>query len=282
MRLPNRGCAQSLARIIDYHVPALNQDATGSWTAQYPSLRDRRVVITGGGSGIGEHIVEAFARQGARVVFIDIATEPSRALASRLAAGGHRVRFVHQDLTDIPGTQAAVAAVCADWGAVDVLVNNAANDDRHRLAEVTPEYWDERMAVNLRHYFFCAQTVLPGMTAARRGVIVNVGSISWHLGQPDLAVYQTAKAGIEGLTRALARDLGEHGIRVCCVVPGGIKTPRQMALWHDQAEEARIVERQFLKHRVLPQDVAAMILFLASDDARMCTGHDYFVDAGWR
>ena len=120
------------------------------------------------------------------------------------------------------------------------------------------------------------------MRAARRGAIINVGSISWHLGLPDLAVYQTAKAGIEGLTRALARDLGEDGIRVNCVVPGGVRTPRQMALWHDAEEESRMLARQFLKERVLPQDIAAMTLFLASDDARMCTGHNYFVDAGWR
>jgi NAD(P)-dependent dehydrogenase (short-subunit alcohol dehydrogenase family) len=252
------------------------------WDAQYPSLRDRRVLVTGGGSGIGEFIVQAFAAQGARVAFVDVMAEASHALVARLEGALHEVRFLQQDLTDIAGTQAAVAGLSAEWGAIDVLVNNAANDDRHQLAEVTPEYWDERIAVNLRHYFFCAQSVLPGMRAAGRGVIVNVGSISWHLGLPDLAVYQTAKAGIEGLTRSLARELGEDGIRVTCVVPGGVKTPRQMALWHDQAEEARMVGRQYLKARVLPQDIAAMILFLASDDGRMCTGHNYFVDAGWR
>jgi NAD(P)-dependent dehydrogenase (short-subunit alcohol dehydrogenase family) len=245
-------------------------------------LAGKSVLVTGGGSGIGEYIVEAFAAQGARVAFVDVMADASQALVARLAGSAREVRFIHQDLTDIAGTQTAVAGLCAEWGAVDVLVNNAANDDRHRLDEVSPAYWDERIAVNLRHYFFCAQSVLPGMRAAGRGVIVNVGSISWHLGLPDLAVYQTAKAGIEGLTRALARDLGEDGIRVNCVVPGGIRTPRQMALWLDQAEEARMVGRQYLKARVLPQDVAAMILFLASDDARMCTGHDYFVDAGWR
>lgn len=252
------------------------------WDAQYPSLRDRRVLVTGGGTGIGEFIVAAFAAQGARVAFIDVQADPSQALSARLAGGRHDVRFFHQDLTDIDGTQATVAGLCADWGGVDILVNNAANDDRHRIPEVTREYWDERLAVNLRHYFFCAQSVLPGMKAAGTGVIVNVGSISWHLGLPDLAIYQTAKAGIEGLTRAMARDLGVDGIRVNCVVPGGIRTPRQVALWHDQAEEARMVGQQCLKARVLPQDVAAMILFLASDDARMCTGHNYFVDAGWR
>ena len=262
--------------------PAVNQGSGARWDAQYPSLGDRRVLITGGGSGIGEHIVEAFVRQHARVAFIDIVDDPSHALVARLAGGRHPARFIHQDLTDIDGTQATIAALCADWGAVDVLINNAANDDRHRFAEVTPEYWDKRLAVNLRHYFFCAQSVLPGMKAAGRGVIVNVGSISWHLGQPDLSVYQTAKAGIEGLTRGMARDLGADGIRVACVVPGGVRTPRQVALWHDAAEEARMLDRQCLKERVVPQDIAAMTLFLASDDARMCTSHNYFVDAGWR
>jgi D-xylose 1-dehydrogenase len=256
--------------------------APAGWSAQYPSLRDTRVLITGGGSGIGEFIVEAFAAQRARVAFIDIQAEPSRAVLSRLEGVEHVVRFVHQDLTDIEGTQGAIADLCAEWGGVDILVNNAANDDRHRIADVTREYWDERLAVNLRHYFFCAQSVLPAMKSAGKGVIVNVGSISWHLGLPDLAVYQTAKAAIEGMTRAMARDLGIDGIRVNCVVPGGVRTPRQMALWHDEAEEARIVTQQCLKDRVLPQDVAAMTLFLASDDARMCTGHNYFVDAGWR
>lgn len=258
------------------------QPAEGRWDAQYPSLRDRRVLITGGGTGIGEFIVEGFAAQGARVVFVDVQAEPAQALVARLAGGRHPVRFLHQDLTDIPGTQAALADVCSEWGAVDVLINNAANDDRHRFADVTPAYWDDRVAVNLRHYFFCAQSVVPGMRAAGRGVIVNVGSISWHLGLPDMAVYQTAKAGIEGLTRALARELGEHGIRVNCVIPGGVRTPRQMALWFDEAEEAKMVGRQYLKARVVPQDVAAMTLFLSADDSRMCTGHNYFVDAGWR
>ncbi len=262
--------------------PAVDQASSNRWDAHYPSLRDRHVLITGGGSGIGEHIVAAFASQGAQVAFIDVLDAASRALVDRLDGRGQPVQFIHQDLTDIPGSQAVIADLCADWGGMDVLVNNAANDDRHRLADVTPEYWDQRIAVNLRHYFFCAQAVLPTMRAARRGAIINVGSISWHLGLPDLAVYQTAKAGIEGLTRALARDLGEDGIRVNCVVPGGVRTPRQMALWHDAEEESRMLARQFLKERVLPQDIAAMTLFLASDDARMCTGHNYFVDAGWR
>jgi NAD(P)-dependent dehydrogenase (short-subunit alcohol dehydrogenase family) len=165
---------------------------------------------------------------------------------------------------------------------VQVLVNNAANDDRHQIEDVTPQYWDDRIAVNLRHLFFCTQAVVPAMRAAKTGVIINLGSISWHLGLPSIPLYQTAKAGIEGMTRALARDLGEDNIRVTCVVPGGVRTPRQMALWHTPDEEQRILAQQCLKARVEPHDVAALILFLASDDARMCTAHEYFVDAGWR
>jgi NAD(P)-dependent dehydrogenase (short-subunit alcohol dehydrogenase family) len=147
---------------------------------------------------------------------------------------------------------------------------------------VTPSYWDDRLAVNLRHLFFCAQAVAPAMRQARSGVIVNLGSISWHLGLPELSIYQTAKAAIEGMTRALARDLGSHGVRVTCVVPGAVRTPRQMELWHTPEEENRILNGQCLKARVEPVDVAAMVLFLASDDGRMCTAHPYFVDAGWR
>ena len=162
-----------------------------------------------------------------------------------------------------------------------MLVNNAANDDRHRSEDVTPAYWDDRMAVNLRHYFFAAQAVVAGMKAAGGGSIINLGSVSWHLGLPDLALYETAKAGIEGMTRALARDFGPYNIRVNCVVPGAVRTPRQMTLWHTPEEEAKIFEQQCLKARVEPIDVAAMVLFLASDDARLCTGHNYWVDAGY-
>jgi D-xylose 1-dehydrogenase len=162
------------------------------------------------------------------------------------------------------------------------LINNAANDDRHTIGDATPAYWDERMAVNLRHYFFCAQAVMGDMKAAGRGAIVNLGSVSWHLALPNLAIYQTAKAGIEGLTRGLARDLGGFGIRVNCVVPGAVRTPRQTKLWHTPEDEARTLEQQCLKVRVEPYDVAAMVLFLSSDDARLCTAHEYFVDAGWR
>jgi NAD(P)-dependent dehydrogenase (short-subunit alcohol dehydrogenase family) len=248
----------------------------------YPSLRNKRVVVTGGGSSIGAAIVEAFARQGAQVAFIDIAETESRELERKLAASERPPRYHKCDLTDVDAIREVFPRIRAETGPVDILVNNAANDDRHSLWETTPAYWDERIAVNLRHYFFCAQAVVADMKAARAGVIVNLGSVSWHLGLPDLAIYQTAKAGIEGLTRGLARDLGPLNVRVNCVVPGGVRTPRQMKLWHTPDEETRMLAQQCLKARVEPHDVAAMVVFLASDDARMCTGHEYFVDAGWR
>jgi D-xylose 1-dehydrogenase len=250
--------------------------------ASYPSLRGRHVVVTGGGSGIGASIVQAFAQQGARVSFIDIAADESRKLERTLQNGASTPRFYHCDLKDLEAVKASFTRIAQENGAPHVLVNNAANDDRHDIEKVTPEYWDDRIAVNLRHLFFCTQSVVPAMKAAKAGAIINLGSISWHLGLPSIALYQTAKAGIEGMTRALARDLGEFGIRVSCVVPGGVRTERQMLLWHTPEEEARILAQQCLKARVEPQDVAAMVLFLASDDARMCTAHEYFVDAGWR
>ena len=248
----------------------------------YPSLRNKHVVVTGGGSGIGAGVVEYFVRQSARVTFLDIAETESRELERQHADSPVPPRYYSYDLTDIDAVRTVFARVRADVGPVEVLVNNAANDDRHSFDAVTPAYWDGRIAVNLRHYFFCAQAVVADMKAAGAGVIVNLGSISWHLGLPNLALYQTAKAGIEGMTRGLARDLGVFGIRVNCVVPGGVRTPRQMKLWFSPEEEARLIEQQCLKGRVEPQDIAAMVAFLASDNARMCTAHEYFVDAGWR
>lgn len=251
--------------------------------ASYPSLCDRSVLVTGGGSGIGATIVEAFARQGAKVALLDIDIDASRALVDTLShTSRHAPRFVACDLRSIAALNDAVAEIEAAQGGIQILINNAANDDRHAVAEVTPDYWDERMATNLRHLFFAAKAVAPSMRADGGGAIVNLGSISWHLALPDIALYQTAKAGIEGMTRALARDLGTDNIRVTTIVPGGIKTPRQDALWHDDAETERMLAAQCLKARVLPEDVAALALFLASDDARMCTAHEYFVDAGWR
>jgi NAD(P)-dependent dehydrogenase (short-subunit alcohol dehydrogenase family) len=182
---------------------------------------------------------------------------------------------------DLAALTDGLAAVERDFGAVEVLVNNAANDDRHTLAEVTPAYWDDRINVNLRHLYFAARAVAPGMKARGQGVILNLGSISWHLGLPDLSLYETAKAGIEGMTRALARELGVDGVRVSCIVPGNVRTPRQMK-WYTPEGEAEIVAAQCLKGRLEPRDVAALALFLASDDARLITGHEFFVDAGWR
>lgn len=245
--------------------------------AIYPSLAGKRVVITGGGSGIGAGIVEAFARQGARVTFLDIAEQDSRVLQASLAALPAPPVFVPCDLTDLD----KVAATFADIGAVDILINNAANDDRHAIGDVTPAYWENRMAVNLRHLYFCAQAVVPGMKAAGGGVILNFSSISWHLALPELTLYMTAKAGIEGMTRGMARDLGRDNIRINAIIPGGVRTPRQEALWHTPEEEARILAGQCLPQRVEIGDVAALALFLASDSAARCSGREYYVDAGW-
>jgi len=259
-----------------------SQTGAASARARYPSLADKRVFISGGGSGIGAGVVEAFVAQGARVAFVDILDAESRALVERLTPGAaHAPRFEQCDITDIQAYVAAIGRAEAEFGGIDVLVNNAANDDRHTIAEVTPDYWDERMAVNLRHQFFAAQAVAPGMKARGGGVILNLGSISWHLALPELVLYQTAKAAIEGLTRSLARDFGRDGIRVNTIVPGNVQTPRQMK-WYTPEGEAEIIAGQCLNGRIQPADIAAMALFLASDDAHLCTGHAYFVDAGWR
>ena len=247
--------------------------------AVYPSLAGKTVVVTGGGSGIGEVMVEGFARQKSRVFFLDVAETESKALVSKL---GNGVQFLKCDLTNVDSLRASFSEIEKQAGPVAVLVNNAANDDRHKLEDVTPAYWEQRLAVNLRHQFFATQCVVPGMKKSGGGSIINLGSVSWHSAIPDLSVYETAKAGIEGLTRALARELGESNIRVNCVVPGAIRTPRQMKLWHTPEEEAKILAQQCLKARVDPVHVTAMVLFLASDDAAMCTAHNYWVDGGYR
>jgi len=249
---------------------------TPSHRAIYPSLKGKRVLVTGGGSGIGAGIVEAFASQGCDVAFIDINGSESQELAQSSGA-----KFLRVDLTDIPATRAAIEQLTKDGGPIDILVNNAANDDRHEIGDVTEDYWNDRLNVNLKHQFFCAQAVAPGMRAKGGGAIINLGSISWHLALPGLALYETCKAAIEGLTRALARELGGDNIRVNCIVPGNVRTPRQLK-WYTPEGEAEIVKAQCLPGRLGPEDVAAFALFLASDDARLVTGHEYFVDAGWR
>ena len=244
--------------------------------AIYPSLRGKNVLITGGGSGIGAGIVEAFVQQGSNVTFLDIINGESDALAERTGS-----RFERVDLTDTPATTDAVRKLAEANGPFHVLVNNAASDDRHGLDDVTEAYWDDRLNVNLKHQFFCAQAVIPGMRSAGGGSIVNLGSISWHLALPGLILYETCKAAIEGLTRALAREVGGDNIRVNCVVPGNIRTPKQMQ-WYTPEGEAEIVNAQCIKCRLEPHDVAALVTFLVSDDARGMTGHEHFVDAGWR
>jgi D-xylose 1-dehydrogenase len=250
--------------------------------ARYPSLKDRVVFVTGGGSGIGESIVEHFCAQGARVSFVDIAVEPAQALVARIAARGHpKPRFIPCDLKDIPALQSAVTEVGAADGPIRVLVNNAANDDRHRTEDVTVDYWENRMQVNLRHQFFAAQAVRPQMRGAGGGSIVNLGSVSWMIGEGDCIAYVTAKSAIGGLTRGLARELGPENIRVNCVVPGWVMTERQLALWVTPEGEKQIDASQCLPGRLYPPDIARMVLFLAADDSRMCSSQNYIVDAGW-
>ncbi len=240
-------------------------------SAIYPSLKGRTVLITGGGSGIGGGLVTAFVNQGAVVHFIDLVDTVSSTLAQGAAT------FHACDLTNIPAVERVIASI----GPVDILLNNAANDDRHKLGDVTEAYFDNRIAVNLKHLLFCAKAVAPGMKARGGGAIINFGSISWHLGLPDLVLYETAKAGIEGMTRALARELGPDNIRVTTIIPGNVKTPRQMK-WYTPEGEKAIVDAQCLPGRIEPAQVASLALFLASDDASLCTGHGYWIDAGWR
>lgn len=249
--------------------------------ATYPDLRDKRVVITGGGTGIGSELVTAFAGQGAQVWFLDIAKEASTALADSLAGSAHKPRFLPCDLTDLDALAATFAAIEAEAGGIDILLNNAANDDRHGIDDVTPDYWESRMAVNLRHTYFCSQAAVAMMRRQGSGVILNFGSISWYLASNQLSLYMMAKAAIEAMSRGLARDLGAENIRVNTVIPGAVRTPRQQALWHTPEEEARILAGQCLPQRVEMQDVAALSLFLASNNARRCSGREYFVDAGW-
>ena len=249
--------------------------------ARYPSLSGTPVVISGGASGIGEALVRAFAGQGARVGFVDISADPGERLAAELVANGHAVRFTQCDVTDTDRYQGAIKGFAEAHGAALVLVNNAAHDQRHDWSEVTPDYWDDRMAVNLKHAFFAIQAVAPGMAAQRRGSIINTGSISWMIMSARIPIYETAKAATHGLTRAMARELGKGGIRVNTLVPGWVMTERQITHWLDTAGERQIEENQALAGRVYPDDVARMALFLASEDSRMISAQQFLVDGGW-
>ena len=251
--------------------------------ARYPSLRDRVVLVTGGATGIGAAHVRHFAAQGSRVAFLDVQADPAGMLVDEIVAAGQvKPLFLSCDLRDVGALRAAVAEVAKALGPVSVLVNNAAHDERHKWQDVTPAYWEDRLHVNLRHQFFAIQAVAPGMQAAGKGSIINFGSISWHLGMGGMPAYTTSKAGVEGLTRSFARDLGGDGIRVNCVIPGWIITERQKALWLTPEAAAATLAAQCLKQMVMPDDVARLVLWLAADDSRMCTSQCWTVDGGWR
>ena len=249
--------------------------------AIYPDLQGKVVLVTGGGSGIGESIVREFARQKAHVAFMDVAVGPSQALCRELAEAGTPVHFEPCDLTDIPALQRSLGTIKSRLGAIQVLINNAANDERHATDAVTEAIWDSRIAVNLKHQFFCAQGVLADMKSAGAGAIVNLGSVSWMIGQGGMAAYTASKSGVIGLTRSLARDYGQFGIRVNAVAPGWIMTKRQLDKWLTPESEAQLMERQCLKRRLEPVEVARFIVFLASDEASACTNQHYVVDGGW-
>jgi NAD(P)-dependent dehydrogenase (short-subunit alcohol dehydrogenase family) len=243
--------------------------------ARYPSLQDRTVLVTGGASGIGAEMVSQFAAQGARTAFVYFDDTNGRQVAERTGA-----LFLHCDLRDVAALRAAVAEAAKQLGPITVLANNAARDDRHGWETVEPDYWDERMHTNLRHQFFCSQAVAPMMQAAKQGSIVFFGSVSWMKSQGGMPAYTTAKAAVHGLARGLARDLGPAGIRCNVVVPGWIFTERQEQLWATPEAVATMLDRQCLKEKLYPPDIARMVLWLAADDSRMVTAQSFIVDGG--
>lgn len=250
--------------------------------ATYPSLKNRAVLITGGATGIGQSLVTEFARQGSRVAFLDIQDDPAHQLVESLAAEGCPTpQYFHCDITDLAALESSVERAVNTLGAINVLVNNAANDQRHTIEEVTPEFWDRSMAINLRPSFFAIQAVLPAMRAAGHGSIINMSSIAWMIPSTGLPLYVAAKAAIVGLTRTFAHELGPHNIRVNAVLPGAIATERQKQLWYTPEYQAEILARQALKRPIEPAEVARLVLFLAADDSSATTNQSYVVDAGW-
>ena len=250
--------------------------------AIYPDLSGKVVIVTGGAGGIGEAIARSFVRQGCKVGVLDLDVERGRRLEAELAGGGTgELRFSPCDLTDVAALKASIAGLREALGPVDILINNAANDQRHATLEVTPGYWDGRIAVNLRHQFFAAQAVLPDMIAKQAGVILNMGSNSWMIGQGGMVAYTACKSAVLGLTRSLARDFGPDGVRVMAVAPGWIMTERQLELWVTPETEKEIFERQCLKRKLVPDDIARFVVFMASEDAGACTNQHYVVDGGW-
>ena len=250
-------------------------------TAHYPSLRDRGVLVTGGATGIGASLVAHFAAQGARVGMIDIDVGAAQALMATLASAAHPPQFAAADLTDTAALQAAIATLRDRIGPITVLLNNAANDQRHSIEATTAESWDAGIAVNLKHQFFAAQAVAADMRQAGGGSIVNFGSVSWKLKQGGMPVYTTSKAAVQGLTRSLARDLGVHNIRVNTLVPGWVMTDKQIRLWLDDAGREAIARGQCIDAPLRAEHIARMALFLAADDSAMCTAQDFIVDGGW-
>jgi NAD(P)-dependent dehydrogenase (short-subunit alcohol dehydrogenase family) len=246
--------------------------------AIYPDLEGATVIVTGGAGGIGEAITRAFVAQGARVGVLDLDVARGEALAEALAPA---VEFVRCDVTDIPALKTAIEQVRARFGPIGILINNAAHDERHATLEVTEEYWDGRMAVNLKHQFFASQAVLPDMMASKKGAIVNLGSCSWIIGQGGMPAYTASKSAVLGLTRSLARDFGEHGVRVNAVAPGWIMTERQLELWVTPETEKEIYANQCIKRPLVPDDIARVVVFLSSEDASAITNQHYVVDGGW-
>jgi len=250
--------------------------------ATYPSLRGRVVVITGGASGIGEAFVRAFAEQRSQVAFLDIQDEAARLLIEELTAAGLPApTYFRCDLTNVDSIQSTLESIAAQFGAIDTLVNNAGNDTRHTIEEATSDFWDRMMAINLKSQFFMARAVIPAMQKAQRGSIINMSSISFMIPSTGLPVYVTAKAAIVGMTRTLARELGPHNVRVNAVMPGAIETERQKRLWLTEEYRAEILARQSLKRMIAPEEVARLVLFLASDDSSAMTGQNYVIDGGF-
>jgi len=251
-------------------------------SAIYSSLDGKVVLVTGGASGIGEAIVEALVAQKSRVLFCDVQDEVAQTLIERLRQPEYvPPQYFHCDLTNIEELQQTLDRVLRSVPAIDVLVNNAGNDKRHNIEEVTPDFWDWCIQTNLKHQFFMAQAVLPGMRKAKRGAIINMGSIAWMIPSTGVPVYATAKAAIVGLTRTLAHEVGGEGIRVNCVLPGAIFTERQRRLWLTDDYKKEILNRQALKTEIQPADVAKLVLFLASDESLAITNQSFVIDAGW-
>jgi len=251
-------------------------------SAVYSSLNGKVVIVTGGASGIGEAIVEAFIQQKARVLFLDVQDDAANSLVQRLRRSQCiPPEYFHCDLTNTSELQAVMAGILSSYPTIDVLVNNAGNDKRHKIEEVTSEFWDWCMQINLKHQFFMAQAVLPGMRQAKRGSIINMSSIGWVIPSTGIPVYVTAKAAIVGMTRTLAHEVGVDGVRVNCVMPGAIVTDKQRKLVYTEEYKRQIMSQQAIKKEVQPEEVAKLILFLASDESSAITNQSFVIDAGW-